>query len=224
MKLICYFIVSVCFIALLPSCESHNQPAATGEGGAYFTIIKFTAPEYPNYVVVEPDFWEYWHLSYIRSACGGYVCPELFIGSSPYIALPNGYYATDWKWGEFIYPPSNILIDVKWEDVEDINQRWEYPSILISTIFLKVWAKASYKSIDSYCHIQSANPNDYRNHNQWAYENIHTSIADIPEEEVDAYKAHVRYVDSLQDVHIERIAKIIENGELEKVCPIYQTY
>ena len=222
MKRICYFIVSVCFIALLPSCESHNQPADTGETCAYFTIVKFIAPEYSDYVVAGREFEE--GLCRIASAHGGYACQELFMGSSPYIALPDGYYATDWKWGEFIYPPINILIDVKWNEVDSINQTWEYPSILISTKILKLWTKVTYQSIDNYLHIESTNTSDYDSPLEWAFLNLYPSIADIPEEEVDAYMAHVQYLDSLQEVYTKRISEIIEKGEFGKAFPIYRTY
>lgn len=215
MKTKFFFIAA--FGCLLVACTSNEPiPNMTPTHYMYMNIVKFSSPEYLNYVAVEKEYMgDEEHICHIRFL-EGRACEELYIGSSPYIALPDEYYIIDWKWGDFIYPPTNFLIDVKWSEVESRNQRWEYPSIYITSNFIKEWGYVSYKTIDTYLNIQSVQDYDYIMP-EWMDGYGYRSLKDIPESEVESYMADVRYQDSLRDVFVEHLSQIIKEGALNKV-------
>lgn len=218
MKKFGYILVALCFCYMLQSCESNSSiPSDHQPFSMYMNVVKFTSPEYLNYVVVEKDYWgDEEHLCKIRFS--GRACEELYIGSSPYIALPNGYYVIDWKWGDFIYPATNFLIDVKWSEVEDRQQKWEYPSIYFTSHFIKEWGYVHYKSIDTYMNTISARNSDYSMPEWIEYSHATTTFQGMSDSAIEKYKEKVRYQDSLRDVYIERLSQIIQEGALSKVC------
>ena len=220
------------FAFVLSACE-HNIPG-TGDVFSvdpllYLEIVKFSSPEYLNYVVAEKDYsGDEEHLCTIRGAGGS--CQELFLGSSPYIALPNDYYVVNWKWGSFLYQPTNFLINVKWSDVKNRHQRWDYPSIVLTSHFIKEWGGPTYQEIDKYLNIappayidstrNARIPVDYIRPD-WVYG--YDSITEVPDSLLHEYMAGVKQLDSLQNVYIERISKIIEEGALDK-CSSFAMY
>ena len=205
-----YFAIVACLAVLLQACDQ-NTPAADPQpaGGGLLRIIKFKSPEYADFVVVEKTFnGDSCHIRQVHN-----IIIEVAIGSSPYIALPDDYYAVDWKWGQLIYPPTNFLIDVKWNEVTDSHQKWEYPSKYITSDIFKVWGYTAYKTIDSFLNIEVANPYDYTRPD-WVDEKLpFHHYSDLPK----AYKAEVRREDSLQNVYVERLSQIINEGNMKKV-------
>ena len=215
MRKIVVYIIPIIFALLIQSCEKGNKPSSPPPiPRLYNQIVKLSSAEYLDYVVAEQDYnGDSEHLCKIRGYGG--TCQELYLGSSPYIPLSNGYYAIDWKWGDFVYEPTNFLIKVKWTNVKDRQQKWAFPSLVYSTIFLKEWRSVSYQDIDIFLGITSTNTDDYLRPN-WVYE--YNSLVDVPEDNVDSYKKNVWYIDSLQDVYLKRLAKIIEKNGLDDVC------
>ncbi len=220
-----------CAAVLLQSCKNETSQLIKNDPTPLMgmTIIKLSSSDYLNNVVVEPDYLggDYEHRCKIRG--GGAVCQELFLGTSPYIALPKGYYLIDWRWGDFIYEPTNFLIGARWTDVKDRQQIWEYNSkTIVSKKFLKEYTGSSYKQIDKYLNIApptrmdkmyAYTPEDYVRPN-WMYK--YNTFADMPESQIEDYKAEVRYQDSLQSVYIKRISQIIEAGDLDDAFGIYK--
>ena len=196
----------------------------------YMDIVQFAKPEYINYVVVDRAAPEYDENS-CKIRMAGRACQELYLGSSPYIALPDNYYIIDWKWGSFIYPPTNFLINCQWTDVKDRLQIWEYPSLFITSDFLKAYGAIGYDVIDKALHIAPPQEVDTLAHKGVPldylkprfYANCH-SLDDIPADRMDEYLADVKRHDSLQNVYMERLARIIEEGSLEKAADFLHKY
>lgn len=216
MKHLYNFIAVACFAFLLEACD-HNTPAdETGESVMCLNVVKFSAPEFSDYVVVEKDYrGDYEDSCLLRPDNVSFI--DLCIGSSPYIALPQGYYVVDWKWSQLIYPPTTFLIDVKWNELKDRRQKWEYPPIYITSKFLKVWGCIPCSSIDYYLNIKT-NPNEYKKP-YWMDFGPYPQSFKHPEYVLNIYMNEVRREDSLQNVSIERLSRIIEEGHLEKVSP-----
>lgn len=219
MKSIYYIVAIFCCALWLSACESNREAADPGPGtwGNCLRVVKFSSPEYPNYVVVEKDYdGDYEHFCQLRPCYNLFI--ELVIGSSPYIALPDNYYAVAWEWGQIIYPPTNFLIDVPWSDVEDCHQKWEYTSRYITSQFLTEKGAVGYRAIDNYFNIESANKNDYIKP-AWMDEIYcdYDSFESLPDSLAEDFREKAKYQDSLQSVYIERLSQIIKEGHLDKV-------
>lgn len=222
-------ILAICLMLCMTSCESKDpQPDCSGVPLNSMVFVKFKAsPEHLNYVIAEPDYFgEEERLCTIRGVGG--TCQELYLGSSPYIALPKGYFLIDWKWGDFVYEPTNMLIDIKWTDVQDRHQKWEYPSKIISEDFIKEIGYISYQTIDKYLNIAPPKrmneiyayyPDDYiRPH----WEGEYHTYSDIPETQRNTYLAEVKKQDSLRTIYIKRLSQIIEAGAVDDAGTIYK--
>lgn len=215
-KIYLFGIIAISII--FSACESgQTKPEDHAPFDMWMNLVKFTSPEYLNYVAVEKDYWgDEEHLCKIRLY--GRTCEELYIGSSPYIALSNDYYIIDWKWGDFIYPSTNFLINIKWPEVEARQQIWEYPSIYLTSHFVKEWAYVYYKSIDTYLNILSARNSDYIMP-EWTVDGFGPkTLKGMTESEIAEYMPKVSYQDSLQEVYAKRLSQIIQDGALNKVC------
>ena len=149
-------------------------------------------------------------------------CQELFLGTSPYIELPNRHYLIDWKWGIAI-PNKNFLINVQWEDVENRQQEWNarrtkrIHSIDVASKCISV----SHLQIDKYLHI--APPTEMSSRFPYIpaeylapdWMGKYHSLNDLDESQIEEYKKGVAYYDSLQNVYVERISKMILMGYFE---------
>lgn len=182
------------------------------------TILKFSSPQYLDYVVAKKEKSGddiFYKIGTEEGRAGG-TCQELFLGSSPYIALPKGYYMTDWKWGHGII--NNYLIDVKWEDVNNRLQKWPSDTKIISTDFLKQdggWYGFSYEIIDKKLNIapptemDSEFPNIPVDYLRKDWMGRYNSLEEIPESQLEEYLELVKYQDSLQEVYVERLSQVI---------------
>lgn len=128
---------------ILTACESPS-PEMPDLGIMGMQLVRFKSSEHIQYVAVEEVPVEFDTIkgypsdklvgtksAYKIRGAGG-VCQELFLGHSPYIELVNDYFLVDWKWGNFIYKPSNVLIDVAWQGVQDRQQIWDLQTDVIS--------------------------------------------------------------------------------------------
>lgn len=236
-------IVIVIALSLL-SCgaELKNGPSDFDRHIMCIDIVKFSSPEYSQYVVAEKvaitfdtidtkygyslTAKEYGYK--IRSDGGVY--QELFLGKSPYIELPNNYFIVDWKWGDFIYEPSNILLNVKWDEVQDRQEIWEIDSKIVTSHFITSWGSVSREDIDKYLNItHSVIDSDYNipaEHVRPWFLGKYNSISEMSDSigenyTLKEYQQEVQKQDSLQNIYVERIAQLIEEGALERVANMY---
>jgi hypothetical protein len=159
----------------------------------------------------------------IRSIEG--VSQDFFIGKSPYIELSDGYYLVDWKWGNFIYKPFNVLLDVLWSEVQDRQQLWDMETPIISSDFIDKWGTTNRSEIDRYLQIEpAANDTLYgvsTDHLRSDFLGRYHSLSDVPEGIKEDYIHEVERQDSLQRVYAERLTQVIKEGGLKKVAYIY---
>ena len=203
-------------------------------------IVNFKSPEYVKYVVAERVTVEWDTIkgypsdklvgkkSAYKIRREGGVCQELFLGQSPYIELADGYYLVDWKWGHFIYHPSNVLLDVVWTDVKDRQELWDLETSIVSSDFIEEWGAVNRNKIDSYLQIAPAPKDELFNvstdHVRFRWIGEFHTLADVQERfgnDVEDYMKEVTRQDSLQRVYAERLTQVIKEGGLKKVAYIY---
>ena len=150
---------------------------------------------------------------------------ELFLGTNPYINVTDNYYVIDWKWGNFMYEPYNVLLDLKWEDVIDRQQIWDinYPTLSFNQTI--TWGDITREKIDKYLNIEPAPldsiygvSTDYLR--PWFIGKFST-LPDVPDDIAIEYHKEVARQDSLQRVYIERLSQIIEESAIEKLGYFY---
>ena len=219
--------IFACLFLLLQACGQNDENNIIPDTNAaapvplnYAYIVKLSSIEYLDYVVAVETFdGNNYSLRWING-----VCQELFLGTSPYIELVDGYYLIDWKWGHYHSAGANnlFLIDVKWTDILDVNDKWD-KNTLITKNFLEVLGSISYKQIDEYLKIEAPThmnkayntPEDYVR--PW-WVGLFRTISDLQQANLisyDKYKEQIKYQDSLQNVYKERMTKIITDGALE---------
>lgn len=247
MKHIAFIILSVIPLMLI-SCNSQTSEIPVNDfidrPVMGLQLVKFKSPEYVKYVAAESVTVEWDTIkgypsdklvgkksAYKIRGAGG-TCQELFLGQSPYIELIDNYYLVDWKWGYFIYHPSNVLLDVVWTDVNDRQELWDLETSIVSSDFIEEWGAVNRNNIDSYLQITPA-PNDkhinvstdHISPPWYGYFHTLTEVQEsLTKEEsfsVDDYMNEVKRQDSLQLVYVERLKQIIQNGEMEKIANVY---
>lgn len=164
----------------------------------------------------------------------GGVYEELFLGTNPYIELGEDYYLVDWKWGEFLYEPTNVLIDVKWEDVKSRQQDWPIETTLLTSTFPCQHKYIKRQSIDELLGIQPSATMDTickmsvdyaRPWFIWRFNTLEDLMTEKTELEshglyyltLESYNAEVARQDSLQLVYAERLKQIIQKGKLQEL-------
>lgn len=153
-----FLILQVCLVGLLGSvcsgCKSRmdiNKPE-----GIYFQIIKFTNPEYANYVLASPV----WNSKSDTLRVFPYIktCESISVGKYPYIDLGDGYFLTRW-WTSgtmsLSYDYMPVVINVKWENVQSKNQRWAWneAGVIEERPFTKCYTLSS-NDVDKYFGIR----------------------------------------------------------------------
>lgn len=127
-------ILLIISILFLLSCDN-NKPEAILKSELKsewynFELVKFSSPELAKYVYTA-DIEAYFPPYQLNSV--GRCCTDLFLGTNPYIELIDGYYIVDWKWsGIFNSPYNGVFLDYRWEDIKDINQKWDESTEVIS--------------------------------------------------------------------------------------------
>ena len=164
----------------------------------------------------------------------GGVYEELFLGTNPYIELGDDYYLVDWKWGEFLYEPTNVLVDVKWEDVMSRQQVWSIETPLIASGFPCQHNYLKRETIDRILGVEPSAIIDTI-HNMsvdyvrpwftWRYNTLEDLMKEKAELEshdfhdltLESYNAEVARQDSLQLVYAERLRQMIQEGKLQEL-------
>ena len=249
--------------AMIVSCKSNNEEekSKTATPQPYemgVAFLQLTQDEYRNYVLADPYYEPVdttvdknnYHMTgyYLRSRYDNVVCQECYLGTNPYIDLGEGWLATDWKWGDFFYPYTNVLLSVPWTNIKDSWQVWDLNTPIITKSHTIRYGYAWRKAIDNYLGIQPA-PMDTTT---WTYHNglkfnisadylkpsfllanrgQCKTIDEIPDtlfiDEMgyaytkEMYLREVARQDSLQQVYVERLRTIIQSGKLEELCTVY---
>ncbi|MBQ7210611.1 MAG: hypothetical protein IJS05_06935 [Paludibacteraceae bacterium] len=222
----------VFFIASLPiimsSCESeiNNKPYDVSPE-CTMTIVKFLSSDYYNYVIAEivDDSSPSVELTNGEKAYKirgeGRACQDFYIGSSPYIDVYDGYYVVDWKWGDFLYPSSNVLLPVRWSEVSDRQQIWDNNlEVLTSTIFSRQGCiKLDRRAIDEYLNIKPNMTMSTNGIDSVCMDYLATPI--IYNSCDEDYSAEIIRQDSIHKVYIDRIKQIIKSGDIDKVLQLH---
>lgn len=234
-------LVSILFILVSCNSSKSETPDLHIMG---IQLVRFKSPEYIKYVVAEKVSVEFDTIkgypsdmlvgtksAYKIRNMGG-VCQELFLGQYPYIELADGYYLVDWKWGDFIYKPSNVLIGIAWQDVQDRHEIWNLQTSVVSSDFIIDWGSTTRLKIDKYLQ-QTPSPKEdgysvSSDHIRPYWYGTYHSLTEIQDDlshdtyySVDKYMSEVARQDSLQNVYIERLKQIIQDGNLKIVANIY---
>lgn len=223
-------------LLLLYSCSFQHQQIPDNQL-IPLTILKVSDPKYLEYVVAEnvnvkldtvdaSGLVQGAERAYkIRGE--GAVYQELYIGRSPYIPLKDDFYLVDWKWGSFLYEPSNVLVNVKWDEVKNRQEEWNLNTEIISSDFLVTWGWVDRKKIDDYLGIKGASLVDYIHPNFYG---LYNTIEEIPDTIVledkfcytlKDYQDEVLIQDSLQQIYAERLSQIILDNSLNKIAHLF---
>lgn len=223
-------------LLLLYSCSFQHQQIPDNQL-IPLTILKVSDPKYLEYVVAENVNVKFDSVDASGLVQGveraykirgeGAVYQELYIGRSPYIPLEDNFYLVDWKWGSFIYEPSNVLLNVKWNAVNNRREEWNLNTEIISSDFLVTWGWTDRGKIDDELGIKDTSPLDYMRPNFYG---LYNTIDEIPDTIVlkdnfcytmKNYQDEVLRQDSLQRVYVERLSKIILNNSLNKIAHLF---
>ena len=241
------YVIVIAFIGLLlSSCEGEHNNYMPDRYDMVMMIAKIDNPELLQYVVAESigvytdtTYDQYGHpvlrsdsdVYHIRLDGGTY--QELFLGTNPYIALGEDYYLIDWKWGYFLYEVSEVIMDIKWEDVKDRQQVWPLETPLVLSEFVPEYRYISRKDVDDYLGIMSTAPVDtifnmsidyVRPWFIWKFNTMaefqevfpdSTNATDVISGSVESYNAEAARQDSLQQVFAERLKQIIQEDDLQ---------
>lgn len=179
-------------------------------------VVKFESPEYLDYVIA--GRCDYKDSLFSILGCG-FTAQDLYIGSSPYIALSDDYYAIDWKWGSFIYG-AYYLLNIKWEDVKDRHLQWTGDKVVLSSGFIKEMHGGTYEEIDQFLNI--APPPVMDESSYYPREYLRPGLSNLPLSSfADSTQQRIivetKYQDSIHAIYVERISRIIEEGRMKEL-------
>ena len=196
-------------------------------GTATIAFIKFKKEEYKKYIIAEPAMEDgYYSFRWMMG-----INVEKLLGSSPYIDLPNGYVAIDWKWGHgsFCYEPLTLLLNKPWESFKHYDQRWTYDDVLqpeVHEIIKEAWI-VGYQHLDWYFgnYRIPVNPKTNLPANVCSYIRFGTlllSLNDISGDYRDYMEQAIYEEDKRFTVYLEMVKKLIESGEYTKECQLWE--
>jgi len=199
-----------------------GSPIGTG----YICFIKFKKEEYKKYIIAEPDTEDgYYSFRWLTG-----VNAEKLVGSSPFIELPNGYVAFDWKWGaSFIYEPYTLLLNKPWRSFKRYDQKWTYDDVFqpeIHELIEEVWI-VGYPHLDWYSgnYRIPINPTTNMPANVCSYVRECTffvSYNDLDAQSRAYYKQAVKEEDKRFKSYLQVVKKLIESGEYTKECQLWK--
>ena len=193
-----------------------------GTGGMLF--IKFKKEEYKKYIIAEPAIEDGYYT--FRWSWG--VNAEKLVGSSPFIDLPNGFVAVDWKWGAgFIYEPYILLLNKQWNSFKRYDQKWTYDDVYqpeVHELVEEAWA-VGYPHLDWYFgnYRIPVNPNTKLPANVCAYVlKSFYSYDDISPAEIPYLKQAIKEEDKRFKTYLQMVKKLIESGEYKTECQLWK--
>lgn len=217
-------------ILILIACTPNDLELDGRDSGMLpIDILYVSDVDYLNYVVAE-RFSNGTKDEYCYKIRGnGGVCQELYLGTSPYIPLIDNYYLIDWKWGDFMYEPYNVLLNMNWEQVSNRIETWNINYPIVSIKCNIKWGTVSRAAIDEYLNITPAPYLDSLNikvstdHWRPMFVGKYNTINDLPSDfPIEEYMKEVKRQDSLQDVYAKRLRQIIKANALKKVGYFYE--
>lgn len=166
------------------------------------------------------------------------------LGTSPYIHLGMDYYLVDWKWQQLLpisatcnYPQPDrgdildaiqnhcYLTNTKWKDLSAVSTRWaqsnNFPAILVREVYrLNIKAFEKYLGADTsgrpefLCYNFSLYGDGLSVSNVMAYWFNRYNSGCHPQ---NAYLDCIAYYDSLQNVYVNALTKIITQEKLDQI-------
>lgn len=193
-----------------------------GTGGILF--IKFKKDEYKKYIIAEPDTEDgYYSFRWFTG-----VNIEKLVGSSPFIDMPNGYVAVDWKWGaNFIYEPYTLLLNKPWSSFKRYDQKWTYDDVFqpeVHEIIEEMWA-VGYPHLDWYFgnYRIPVNPTTELPANVCAYvQQSFYSYNDLDPITRAYLKQAIKEEDKRFKAYLQMLKKLIESEEYKTECKRYR--
>lgn len=199
-----------------------GSPIGTG----YICFIKFKKDEYKKYIIAKPDIEDGYYSFYWLQG----VNAEKLVGSSPFIDLPNGYVAVDWKWWPgIINEPYTLLMNIPWKSFKRYNQKWTYNDVLqpeVHELIDEVW-HVGYPHLDWYSgnYRIPINPTTNMPANVCSY--VRECTFFVTYNDLDAqgrayYKQAVKEEDKRFKSYLQVVKKLIESGEYTKECQLWK--
>ena len=113
--------IFIVFIFANSACQNINKekPFIDPEPSMYMVYVRFAADSVTQFVIAESYDNE---TASMRGKPGA--CQDLLLGTLPYKHVSKEYYVVDWKWGYFLYKPSNVILNLTWYDLKDWNYVW----------------------------------------------------------------------------------------------------
>lgn len=166
-------------------------------------------------------------------------------GTSPYIPLTDGYYMVDWKWHKlhplctfslsfesaYINPFEEHILhhcfitDIDWKDVHDVTEGYDNSRYAQHVSELET-VRVTYRAIDQlYNDLKKGDPYVCYNRSLYsdgldivnAYAYYVNGNCSCDPDSTKTYSTYIAYCDSLQAVYQQRLIKIIEKRQLNKV-------
>ena len=201
------------YLLLLPlivSCNNGSDPLRVGYYHAL--VVKFTNPEYKNYIYAEDLKYQI----QFRGWGDRRVCDEFIAGRCPYIDLEDGYVLTDWKWPWVIYN-MDVLLNKPWSEMTSLDQKWHRDTVeIIPGPYIEEQYWIYFYDIDAYLNVlkkqgyESSDPIDFA---PYTYGWMHSRKGNsLKESERKKYTRYVEICDSIQDEYVQKLKYIIHSG------------
>ena len=196
------------------ACENKDteKPYIDQEPSMVMVYVRFAADSATQFVIAESFDDE---SATMRGKPG--VCQDMVLGTLPYKYVSKGYYIVDWKWGYFLYRPSNVILNLTWYDLEDWNHVWRLDETgTHDQSMLGEYGVIRRKKIDEYLNIA------YQEEN-YAIPDLYGDVVDREEIEAagydeEKYMMNIHVQDSLQNIYIDRLKEIIQKDALGNVA------
>ena len=217
-----YLVLTALFGLFLCSCENdaigNSTPPHMG-----MQLIKFTDDQYSEYILA----WSNNGVMKMRVGRAP-VVEELVIGKNPYsVKLPNGYWVIDWKWGNNLVWPESALLPYKWETLTHWGQTWDVSDNILSPNVYRIdYAQVYRRTIDNQLSInQDIDRTTFEGAMLYdlpaSWGQKYKREADIPDGAKEWYFEDIRRQDSLHAIYVQRLIRIVENGDFDKVYNVY---
>lgn len=190
-------------------------------GSGKIIFIKFKKEEYKKYIVAQP---------YPQGKCYTFrwvqgVNIEKLVGTSPYIDLPKGYVALDWKWlgMGFMYEPYTLLLNKKWKTFKQYDQTWTYEDVYqpeVHELIEEYW-EAGYPHLDWYFgnYRIPINPDTRLPANVCLYvTRSFLSFDELAPNDQDYYRQAIKEEEKRFNAYLKMLKKLIETGEYKNEC------
>lgn len=188
-------------------------------------FVKFKNEEYKKYIIAEPADDEEGYFTF-RWLTG--VNAEKLVGSSPFIDLPNGFAAVDWKWGlGFVYEPYTLLLNKSWSSFRRYDQKWTYNDVFqpeVHNLIDEYWI-VGYPHLDWYFgnYRIPVNPKTNLPANTYKFveKPLFFSLDEFDAEKKAYLQQAIKEEDKRFNRYLQQVKKLIESGEYVNECMLW---